>query len=746
MTVNTTNITSGPYEGNGVADTFSYTFRIEDKTQLTVYETDATGAQTTLVVDTHYTVDGIGNDGGGTVTRVAGALPTGYSWYIRSNYDETQKTDFDSQGGFFPDVHEKAIDKLTFLMQQLKDRLNRTLRVPLSEESGGITAIPAGDRQGKIVTFDADGNPTLNNPYDYFSGAEDDAAKTFRASSGLSQIGTLDLSAYEYAWFYYHDASGDKRKTLLYKSNSAAWAVGNKGTRFLDSAGNKWGRVYIGKINATWFDGVTGVEADDQTTGLQAAFDLADGGGTVCLPKGKYRYTKPLSLPKLASLEGDGNNSELIPDYGSWVGTDYRALIIKNKEGVNYNGREFNRTIKGFSIFGLNTSTVEAIALDFRAEDPTLITTSSVNNSVYNMHVEDLYIEKFDTAVNIYELWASDFKGLFLNKNRVGVNIEGQAVNLKFSQLEITNPTTANTSSTANTHNFRITQATRYGAGGTTTKRPEGIVCSDSLIYGAHNNLHILYGLSIKFSECIIDGGSTGAAVYVLNPADLAVTDCWLWTAADAIVEFGNLAAVQSQPIRFESNNLVAGTSTTKGFSFPTGGVLRENIHLNGNHCENIEKPFDLVNCPNYSSVKDNTASMPGSATSANRMIYVQNGGKGTEIDGNKTSDAVSIIELHPTATDPGLIIGENVSGYNKTKKKGRVTIPAGNTVVAIDSELGKAEKYMRIIVTGIPTQDTRLYYTERTSWQDGQFKIPAALASDLVILYETTTIPATAY
>jgi len=125
MTVNTTSIVSGPYAGNNIADTFSYGFKIEDKTQLAVYETDDVGVETLLTVDVDYTVASIGNDAGGTVTRVAGALPTNYQWLIRSDYKYTQLTAFQSQGAFFPDLHENAMDKLTFLNQQILDKLGR---------------------------------------------------------------------------------------------------------------------------------------------------------------------------------------------------------------------------------------------------------------------------------------------------------------------------------------------------------------------------------------------------------------------------------------------------------------------------------------------------------------------------------------------------------------------------------------------------------------------------------------------
>lgn len=160
MAVNTTNITSGPYIGNGLSDEYSYDFRVTDKTQLRVFETTDAGARTELTVDTDYTVAGIGVDAGGIITRVAGNLPTDYIWYIRSDYDDTQKTAFGSQGGFFPDIHEDAMDKRTFVSQQQQDILNRTFRLSDEIDIDGDFVIGenAANRSGKYLTFDTDGD------------------------------------------------------------------------------------------------------------------------------------------------------------------------------------------------------------------------------------------------------------------------------------------------------------------------------------------------------------------------------------------------------------------------------------------------------------------------------------------------------------------------------------------------------------------------------------------------------------
>lgn len=141
MTVNTVDITSGPYTGNNTTDEYDYTFRVENKTQLEVFETTDLGVKTLLDVDTDYTVAGIGNDNGGIITRVAGNLPTDYTWFIRSDYANTQETAFRSQGGFLPAVHEAAMDKLTFLTQQLQDGLNSSMRLSPEVDHTGVSVV-----------------------------------------------------------------------------------------------------------------------------------------------------------------------------------------------------------------------------------------------------------------------------------------------------------------------------------------------------------------------------------------------------------------------------------------------------------------------------------------------------------------------------------------------------------------------------------------------------------------------------
>jgi len=158
MTVNTSSTTSGPYAGNDVTVDFSYTFRIEDKSQLTVYLTDALGAVSILTVDVDYTVAGIGVDGGGTITMTV-APATGETLFIRSSYSPTQLTDFDSQGGFYPTVHEAAFDKLTFLIQQILDvQDRRTLLFNDNLNRASTLNLIPDPVEGQVLAWQSDGS------------------------------------------------------------------------------------------------------------------------------------------------------------------------------------------------------------------------------------------------------------------------------------------------------------------------------------------------------------------------------------------------------------------------------------------------------------------------------------------------------------------------------------------------------------------------------------------------------------
>ena len=140
MTISSENSTNR-YDGNGSTTVFPYVFKITDTVQLVVKVADADDTATTLVLDTDYTVSGVGAEGGGDVTvgdltAITGAvkLPTGWTITIRRELALLQPTDLVNQGPFNAETHEDAFDRMVMQLQQQQEQLDRSLKV--SDTSG----------------------------------------------------------------------------------------------------------------------------------------------------------------------------------------------------------------------------------------------------------------------------------------------------------------------------------------------------------------------------------------------------------------------------------------------------------------------------------------------------------------------------------------------------------------------------------------------------------------------------------
>jgi hypothetical protein len=160
MTINTTNVTTGPYIGTGATDEYSYDFPIDVKTDLLVYRTDVGGNPTLLTVDTDYTVTSVGNDAGGTVVLTAGNLASGAKLFIRSNRPPTQLLSFANNTPLFPEQIGEGMDKLTMLVQQMQDVMLKFPSDVLRSTGDNVLPTPQSakalgwDASGKLVNYD----------------------------------------------------------------------------------------------------------------------------------------------------------------------------------------------------------------------------------------------------------------------------------------------------------------------------------------------------------------------------------------------------------------------------------------------------------------------------------------------------------------------------------------------------------------------------------------------------------------
>lgn len=121
MTVSSTN-SSVTHLGTGAQLAFPFDFEVDDLSTLNTYVAG-------VLQLSGYTVSGIGNPAGGVVT-FAVAPADGVNVYLQRVLPLTQETDYTPYDSFPAESHEKALDKLTDIAQQLQEQLNRVAVQP----------------------------------------------------------------------------------------------------------------------------------------------------------------------------------------------------------------------------------------------------------------------------------------------------------------------------------------------------------------------------------------------------------------------------------------------------------------------------------------------------------------------------------------------------------------------------------------------------------------------------------------
>lgn len=170
MTISSTTRVAGPFTGNGSTSTFPFPFKVFEAADLFVVTLNvATAAVAVLALTTDYTAalnaDQDANPGGSITLTPGGAtggtLATGSTLTITTGIAELQGLDLTNGGAFYPDVINNALDLLTILIQQLQIQANRSLKIPFVDGEIIPDLPPAAQRAGKLLMFDANGNPSL---------------------------------------------------------------------------------------------------------------------------------------------------------------------------------------------------------------------------------------------------------------------------------------------------------------------------------------------------------------------------------------------------------------------------------------------------------------------------------------------------------------------------------------------------------------------------------------------------------
>lgn len=265
-----------------------------------------------MVLNTDYTLTGAGDEDGGTLTTIATNMQVGDIITIKRDIAITQTVNYVYNDRFPAETHERALDKLTMIVQQLKEVTDRAVQFPESEVVGTGNVMPsAADRAAKIFGFDASGNAVqLYDPVSaVFATGDAIYANTVAA---LKAVPVTDLLNGQQCHVASYSTVGDAGggKWVYVAGSSATETVGtivapNSGT-------GRWFRVFDGVVNAKWF-GAKGDGVTDDTSAINAAITFVSAtqnGGVVFLPAGTY-LAVGIAMKANVTLQGEGRKPYL---------------------------------------------------------------------------------------------------------------------------------------------------------------------------------------------------------------------------------------------------------------------------------------------------------------------------------------------------------------------------------------------------------------------------------------------------
>jgi hypothetical protein len=253
MTISTeTNL--AVYQGNGATTVFAFPFYVLEEGDLEIQlQAAESGTVTHTYVSGEYTLSGIGDPAGGSVTILGTPITSDYKLTIERVLSYTQPLDLVNETGFYPDEVEKQFDRDVMQTQQLKRLIDAAITVPKGET--GFTLPAASTRASKYLAFDAGGDLVT------VAGTSSDPAVTANMLRVTSRAALKALNVTLYALAFLDHVSGG-----VFKLRQGAMPTDVQEGIYIasDTATYYWEREWDGiHAKVEWF----GALPDDNTAG-----------------------------------------------------------------------------------------------------------------------------------------------------------------------------------------------------------------------------------------------------------------------------------------------------------------------------------------------------------------------------------------------------------------------------------------------------------------------------------------------
>lgn len=269
--------------GNGVTTVFAYPFGVLAAADLKVRVAG-------VDITSGYTVSGVGNRAGGTVTFAA-APANGAEVLLFREVQLKRDTDYQENGDLREDVLDDDFDRIWMALQDQLLIASRTLRAPVGETFADLPA--ASGRALRVLGFDAQGAPILLSRTDDGGAA---LALDLLGGGGSSLVG------------FQQSGSGAVARTVQDKARES---------------------VSVKDFGAVG-DGVA-----DDTSAIQAAIDAVTlaGGGVVVAPPGAYLIAGDgiINIKANVILRGAGAATRFVSGTG---GRNGNHVFVYLKDGA----------------------------------------------------------------------------------------------------------------------------------------------------------------------------------------------------------------------------------------------------------------------------------------------------------------------------------------------------------------------------------------------------------------------------
>lgn len=302
-------LTKRIYAGNGLTRTWEVDFPLASLNDIRVFITSPAGDETPVTEDYELNEDGTQLT---YPTEVSGKNPLAQGWTITllRQTPLTQEIDLLRQGELDAEVLESGYDKLTLLVQELSEKLDRSIKYPVSTQP---VSLDAGDFLNKILTAKQEALTASSQA----SEAAHTAGESATVAAQISQTAVSNIE----------NAVQTGQTALANQSAALSQALATH---------------------------VTEAQQAAQNAQYYAQHTLGKNIGEVYFSESSSAQDNPGALP-LFTGETISNADQLYPDFYNWVlnhsalqtsAADYEAAITTYGECPKYVIDDTNKTIR----------------------------------------------------------------------------------------------------------------------------------------------------------------------------------------------------------------------------------------------------------------------------------------------------------------------------------------------------------------------------------------------------------------